>query len=809
MAVLDLTRNRFRVLLSVSDDPDGFIVGQTRVPDIDFRAGYGLTDLSFWDGNNQEALDRFGMSLSGGQIHYRWTRSNIIRGQEWLIAGIGDHTDLQFSGLLENSGIWFPVITCGHWFDLDHPTFLFSNAAIETVISGDQSTTICTPPFKEFVPISCASFVVDEFGRTRHYEEYRQKTSFTSVSVTEPTFTQVSGTNPILYNRTVSGIRWSYVDTANPEFVAIEGNKIVLNKPFVSGVSVSIRRVPWNREVFQLPLVPVVSESTPQFRLLETPVWILGGSSTLPFAGSQVSDFMLMNRQPFRVAGYFGAGSDSLIVTTSISGLPSAGRLVIDDGDFRQEVLSYDGYDGTTFNIVNRPTPMHHRTGAAIHFVLEGAISSGNQVFYKPDGHYVANYTTSNVSYSLNRTTGQMQISGLNLIPRVTMTLNYLRGLLLCYEPNTAGNVLQANIDLNPLKTGANHGLVWASLAPVYPHHIDLIIQNGINSDGTIGPIYAGNDYVALRATVLDKNGIPVPNAPVTLAIGGGVRLGYVDGAAEPLVKTTDLTGTVYFVYTPPDTIQDLGYFVSLSGVISGCQLHLEKPVDYDELADSSGWTTRIYTVWDDSPSLPFSFVSGINGYSAEGRFEILAQRSVSQGHYIFSPLQPLMGQTTTGSPAGNGDEVATLIFPSGSLPSDPTLKFYFVSAQRKIGVGAVVVGSTAVSPAYNVVIGIPPFMQGEFMWGPQDDPQTKALDSLAYLTLNPLHSADFLSNRVNPASCGHVFRIRQTGTNLLRQKFYINPDFDVLSAPGNTEGNQYLRQTFTFRNRFIVETRS
>jgi len=102
------------------------------------------------------------------------------------------------------------------------------------------------------------------------------------------------------------------------------------------------------------------------------------------------------------------------------------------------------------------------------------------------------------------------------------------------------------------------------------------------------------------------------------------------------------------------------------------------------------------------------------------------------------------------------------------------------------------------------IKVGIPEFMKGELFFGPLTDVDTKSLDSLAYLTINP-YTMDFIDeHHFDPRTLGNVFRIQGAKSDeYMRNKFYVIPDWYKLNVTANSDE---VRKQFTFRNRFILE---
>jgi hypothetical protein len=776
---------------------------------------------SFWDGNNDAFEDRFHIPVVSGTLRFSSARSNITHGQAMLVAGFGDNDDLELSGIEVNASgtLWYPVIEPGVFFDLDTQFYLYSQNAIETIISGNSTFINITTPVAEFKPISLASFHINQWGRARTYEAFRQKHSFTSIN-DSGTFTQISGIDEPLYDKVI----WANVDASGFEcFVDAAGSGIVRNQTITSGVLCNpLSRVPWSQEYIQLPLIPVVGISgVPVFSVYEDPILASAGVA-IPTLGSYGMSNILVTQSGYvRVSGSWNDTSGILPTVPTASGVfPVAGMVLIDDGDFHSEIITYLTISGIYLSGITRASTtvgnsgIIHRNGAQIRLIASGVVVSGAYVsgMIPTTGDYLVNYTVSGLTYTVDNNTGLMNVPALSGVHRVETRVQYERGLLLCYEPSgTAETIHRASgLDINPLSHGVEHGIVWASMFPLRPAAIRLETSRSKNDDGTIGPVYAGNDFLVVNARVLNDNGAPVPQATVTLVLENPVNAGYVnleDPGPELITRVSDGTGTARFVYTPPDTIQGLGYFIP-SGNLVGSGLTLVNEIPIEEVwASGTGYKSLLFSVFNNDTYTTYSQVSGAYDFSADGRFELVTVISGgTTGLYsTWTAVEPVALLDSNGLViTASGTRVAKIVFPSASIPTDVEIGAYFVSVERRVSIGAMIPGSNIASESVEVVVGIPRFMTGEFLFGAIDAPDTSAFDSLAYLTVNPFTNRNPLDARWDPRTLGHVFRIQGSAQNLARHKFYISIDYNELQQ--TQTGQDEIRKIHALRNRFILE---
>lgn len=784
---------------------------------------------SFWDGDNKAALDKFSIptiSISGvgDRLDPAWYRSNVWRGQPWLIAGIGTNDDLELSGVsLEPSGVWQAKVETGVFFDLDTELRVYSDDAVEVVISGDVLATV-TDQAADWVPMHMATWYVDDWGRPRVYENFRQKHMFTSTDPDEPTLTQEPGTEPPLYIQRYTSIRWQYVDSGRYEFLYDPyAPGVVRSRTITDGVTTQLRRTPWSQNHIQLPLVPFVRwDSMPVFNVFEDTVNISGGLGTPSLIGSGVSNLVLTSGSYVRVSGSLGVSGTTIPFTGDASAWPVSGTILIDGSDRWQEQLDYLSISGQHFSGLTvisgvRASGVPHRDGAQIRLVVDATLSGNAISGALGAGRYLANYQVSGLPETLDEVTGLWQIPALSGVPRVTADVAYTRGILLTYEPSGYTPLHTVDdININPLIHGAPNGMLWASMFPLRPADIQLSISRGVNSDGTVGPIFAGNDYLAIEATVVNQVGAPVPGIEVALVLEQPSNIGLVDGsdpADSPITKVTDGNGVARFSYTPPDTIQGLGYFIDRSvDIVNGSGLVLRDTALLEEFWSSgAGWSALTFAVVSGDEYLNYEVTSGAFQFYVDGRFELVTFISGADdtGVSTWHPVQPLHALDADGNQVtASGSLVQTLVYESGVLPTAADVLSYFVSAEKRVSVGAVTREYQAASPSFQTIVGIPPFMRGEFLWGPIDDTDTKAFDALTYLTINPYQNLEPNDWRTDPRQLGNVFRVQGTQTDeFLRNKFYIQIDDTSRAKLATTiQGRRSLRQFYTMRNRFILE---
>jgi hypothetical protein len=821
--------------------PEGFVHDDSRMPDKAVDIGTAVIAGSVWDGDNRAAETRFNIAEASGKLTDSISgtlelsdyKSHMVPGLALFQAGIGDNADCQLSGIeLVNANTWHPIVEPGIFFDLETQLYLHSSGSTEMVVTGtDLRTTLAVEPQPPH-PITLSTFFMDKWGKAHAYEQFAHKVRFTGVSGLN-THQTVPNSSPPLYRPAYSGIRWYNVDTTKFEFMVDHTvPEVIRSRNITSGVHAVLRKVPYARNQYQLPLVPVASVSgTPTVKVFsELLAFSDTGLATPALSGlGTFSSLVVTSGGYVRLSGTLQPSGNFIPTLADVSTWPSVGTILVDDMiDQRTEQIDYLTASASGFWASGvRLSGTQHRSESQIRLVLSGYDADGNAGF-SISGILASGFQISGTTYTgdhyaqyevlmtsvptYNQWNGLMTVSGTESLVRADVDLTYYRGIGLCYEPS---GLLEYNsrpaLNVNPLVQGNVDGMVWFSTFPLKADQISVAASKNKDIDNFVGPVYAGNDFLTLTATVKDRFGAPVPNETVSVSLDNVQSIGKIDGAApldEVVEKTTNSRGEARFVYTPPETIHGLGYFTQFSNIVGGSGLQFAQTFELNELYVSGVWNTRTFAVWNDDEYDTWSEISGALQYTADGRFEIIAAISAagdSDTYATFAPIEPTAALDSAGNILSTSGQVKTLVYTSGQLPTAETaIGAFFVSAEKQVTVGVVAPDSNATSKTLKMKVGIPEFMKGELYFGPLEDVDTRSLDSLAYLTINP-YTMDFIDeHRFDPRQLGNVFRIQGSKSDLyLRNKFYITPDWFNLNALPN---NQEVRKQFSFRNRFILE---
>ena len=834
IATSGVLRNRFRILTPTDFNTEGFTHDNSRMPDKSVNLGTAIVTGSVWDADNRAAQHHFHiqeisgwMDSTSGTLEVSDFKSHLTPGIAVFQAGIGDNADCQLSGIETlDANTWRPIIKAGTFFDLETQLYLHSSGAIESIVTGsDLRTQLNTEPLAPH-PITLATFFIDKWGKAYLYEQFKHKVKFTGWSGLE-TLASVGNSSPPLYQPTYSGIRWYNANTTKFEFMVDRTiPEIIRSRNITSGVHAVLRKVPYARDKYQLPLVPVASISgTPTIKVFSESVdFDSTGLATLKLEnlGTVTSGFVVTSGGYVRLSGILQASGNYIQTETSVATWPNTGTLLVDDMiDQRLEQINYISATSSGFLADSvRLSGIQHRDQSQIRFVLSGYAPGGSLGFTVSGttisgntytGQHFINYNIDMDSApAFNQFTGLTTVSGTDLTSRADLDITYYRGISLCYEPSgLLEHTARPALNMNPLTQGNIDGIMWFSTFPLRADKIIVSTSKSRDTDNIVGPIFTGNDFLTLTAKVIDRFGAAVPNEPVSVSLSNAQSIGKIDGISplgQTISKTTNSRGEAKFVYTPPETIHGLGYFTQFSNIV-GSGIEFSQTFDLAEVYVSGSWTNLTFAVWNNDEYDLWSEVSGALTYTADGRFEIISKvTGGSLGTYAtVAPITPVAALDSTGAILSTSGQVKTLVYTDGELPSSETeIGAFFVSADKQATVGVIAPNSKATSKTVKIKIAIPSFMKGELYFGPLEDVDTRSLDSLAYLTINP-YTMDFIDeHRFDPRQLGNVFRLQGTKTDeFMRNKFYLVPDWLALDATPNSDE---ARKFFSFRNRFILE---
>ena len=173
------------------------------------------------------------------------------------------------------------------------------------------------------------------------------------------------------------------------------------------------------------------------------------------------------------------------------------------------------------------------------------------------------------------------------------------------YEPIDCNNYATLPyIDMNPLHSSVNNGLVYLTEEELRVAYIILTADRSLISENLYGPIYIGSDYCYLIATAYNSKGQPVPGVEISFYLANDTD-GLINGASslvlEPITAITDSAGKARVVYTSPRSIESIGQYITHVSPETANQLIL---TNTDGIDSSKLSSLYIYQVFNDDVGL-------------------------------------------------------------------------------------------------------------------------------------------------------------------------------------------------------------
>lgn len=156
------------------------------------------------------------------------------------------------------------------------------------------------------------------------------------------------------------------------------------------------------------------------------------------------------------------------------------------------------------------------------------------------------------------------------LVPPVghKIAAHYYKTIKLEYEPqNTLDTVLATEVSVNPVYRRSARGFVHLKTKDQQPESIVLTSElPELDSNDTYGPLYIGNNYATLVATVYDADGEIIEDETVTFTIKTTPLIGGFGSTSNDVSSVTDAFGQAFAFYQPPAQLFELGESVTSSG---------------------------------------------------------------------------------------------------------------------------------------------------------------------------------------------------------------------------------------------------
>jgi hypothetical protein len=328
------------------------------------------------------------------------------------------------------------------------------------------------------------------------------------------------------------------------------------------------------------------------------------------------------------------------------------------------------------------------------------------------------------------------------------------------YEEDGYGDEVEAlTADVSPLTQSLNRGFVVLGRAELDIATITLETDKpgyAGTSLSAFGPVYVGADYAPLIATVYSSNGKVVPNIEVLFEFETSPSVGSIGGSGNSAEKRTSFDGVARSFYSPPNSADDMGYFVTTVDGASNNKLEVRFDANFESTSD-----VFTYYVLKDDPFLGKVGADTDNGEvewsgsPPNGRKTILyewdstAINPVTGEFGAYAPVHP------TSITGGNVLTYGTTLTDPDPSNSSTNLGAYWVVSDRYVSVRA-----SAYSPKFgrriysNTVllrVELPPYMKGEYVsdtlrkipfgWRIFDDSYeyASAINGATWITINPV----------------------------------------------------------------------
>lgn len=267
------------------------------------------------------------------------------------------------------------------------------------------------------------------------------------------------------------------------------------------------------------------------------------------------------------IVTYSGNGFPNAIFNTQIveeigsitqSGIPA---LKTQDYDYSAEDFNLDflGYTtGLTDEVFNT-------TFSPIDLSMEYKVFTWNSVNDIQEWLVVTSglTLTGNQCY-LDRDLGLVQFGG-DTIPTTGSKVGayYWNTAQIEYEPeNTIDSVKGYEVSLNPIIRSSGRGFLYLGTYEDSPASITLEADLPEISTDTYGPLYIGNTYAKLIATVLDQQGNYIEGLPVIFHITSTPISGSFSNQ-DSINAMTGVNGKAKTFYNPPESIAELGEYTT------------------------------------------------------------------------------------------------------------------------------------------------------------------------------------------------------------------------------------------------------
>jgi hypothetical protein len=373
-------------------------------------------------------------------------------------------------------------------------------------------------------------------------------------------------------------------------------------------------------------------------------------------------------------------------------------------------------------------------------------------------------------------------------------------------EAEFSTEVVAWESDVNPVTQSVNQGFVMITHEPLEAAKITLTIDKAKLLGAAVdayGPVYVGNDWAQLMATVTTISDTPVPNVEVEFHMAP--QVGFLGGSSSGhSFGVTSAKGQAYSYYQPPLDANSIGYYATnptsvgpggwlqldttSTGLTMDDEIYLYQVLKDDPLLGMHSTYIEDYLPeppsWADPDLSPVLYEQWVENTMAElnlANWQVNTTTGIPNGRKVIvyqwddeatNPITGVLGAYAPVRPLEIANDGSRLQFPDGvMLPLDPVNPMMYNPYNHDIG-AYWVVGSfyitfwaTCWSPYYNktirsneirVKITLPRYLLGEHVndelqklplgWKLYEDAEhnhAAGLDGATFLTINP-HSGPY-----------------------------------------------------------------
>lgn len=156
--------------------------------------------------------------------------------------------------------------------------------------------------------------------------------------------------------------------------------------------------------------------------------------------------------------------------------------------------------------------------------------------------------------------TGGGDVSGFASLAGYSVYASYYKTLQIEYEAEDAtDDLLCLDVNANMIRKYSDRGFVFVTDESYQPFSIILEAELDEISEDVFGPVYLGNVYASLIATVYNRRGLPLEDIDVTFEITSSPTIGYFSGGETSIEAVTNAEGQAKTYYNTPAMIDEIG----------------------------------------------------------------------------------------------------------------------------------------------------------------------------------------------------------------------------------------------------------